>query len=325
MVGAGSIGRRHLGNLRKLGFSRVAACDPDPARLEYVASEFQAQCFPSFEQGLEAFRPEIVFVCTPPVLHVPQALLALRSGAHVFIEKPLSDRVDGIADLEEESSRRETIVQVGYNLRFNPGIQTLKRMLEEGIPGRILWARAEVGQYLPDWRPWQDYRQSYTARRELGGGIILDASHEIDYMLWLLGTPRELVCMAGKVGELDVNVEDCATILMRFDSGAQADIHMDFVQRSASRSCVLAGECATLEWYYARNEVSIIRPGRETEILKYDFEANQMYVAELHDFLSCIHERRNSSRSLSDSKLVLQVALAALDSSAQRRWVSLER
>ncbi len=243
----------------------------------------------------------------------------------MFIEKPVSDRLDGVAELESEAARRGANVQVGYNLRFNPGIQTLKRMVEEGVPGRILWARAEVGQYLPDWRPWQDYRQSYTARRELGGGIILDASHEIDYMLWLLGAPRELVCMAGKVDALDVNVEDCATILMRFASSAQADIHMDFVQRNASRSCVLAGECATLEWYYARNEVSIIRPGCETEVVKYDFEANQMYVAELQDFFSCIHEQRNSGRSLADSKLALQVALAALDSSAQRRWVTLEQ
>lgn len=243
----------------------------------------------------------------------------------MFIEKPLSDRVDGITELEEESARRGTIVEVGYNLRFNPGMQTLKHMIDEGVPGRILWARAEVAQYLPDWRPWQDYRQSYTARRELGGGIILDASHEIDYMLWLLGAPRELVCMAGKVGELDVNVEDCASILIRFVSGTQADIHMDFVQRSASRSCLLAGESATLEWYYARNEVSIIRPGKEIEIVKYDFEANQMYVAELHDFLSRISEGKSSSHSLADSKLALQVALAALDSSAQRRWVSLDQ
>jgi predicted dehydrogenase len=305
-----------------MGLTNLAACDPDPTRLEYVTSEFQTQCFSTFEEGLKSFQPEIVFVCTPPVLHVPQAMQALRAGAHVFIEKPVSDKLDGVVEIEEEAVRRGATVQVGYNLRFNPGIQLLKRLLEDGVPGRILWARAEVAQYLPEWRPWQDYRQSYTARRELGGGIILDASHEIDYMLWLLGAPRELTCMAGRVSGLDVNVEDCATILMRFASGAQADIHMDFVQRNASRSCVLAGERATLEWYYAQNEVSIIRPESETENISYDFEANQMYVAELDDFLSRIHGRESTNRSLAESKLALEVALAALQSASQRKWVS---
>jgi predicted dehydrogenase len=325
VAGAGSIGRRHLGNLRKLGLTQLAACDPDSSRLEYVTSEFQTQCFSSFDEGLKSFQPAIVLVCTPPVLHVPQAMQALQAGADVFIEKPISDKIDGVTEIEEEAVRRNAIVQVGYNLRFNPGIQLLKRLISEDIAGRILWARAEVAQYLPEWRPWQDYRQSYTARRELGGGIILDASHEIDYMLWLLGAPRELTCMAGQVSELDVNVEDCATILIRFASGAQADIHMDFVQRNASRSCVLAGERATLQWYYARNEVSIIRPESETEVIKYDFEANQMYVAELEDFLSRVHDRKSTNQSLTESKLALEVSLAALQSASQRKWVSFEK
>jgi predicted dehydrogenase len=214
------------------------------------------------------------------------------------------------------------VVQVGYNLRFNPGIKALKRLLDEGAAGQILWARAEVAQYLPDWRPWQDYRQSYTARRELGGGIILDASHEIDYMLWLLGRPCELTCMAGQVGGLEVNVEDCATILLRLASGAQVDIHMDFVQRTASRSCVLAGDRARLEWDYARNQLRILRAERPDETIEYEFESNQMYLAEVEDFFSRVHHREVANHSLREAELTLQVALAALKSAAERKGVS---
>jgi predicted dehydrogenase len=216
-------------------------------------------------------------------------------------------------------------VQVGYNLRFNPGIQTLKRLVEEGVAGRILWARAEVAQYLPDWRPWQDYRQSYTARRELGGGIILDASHEIDYMLWLLGPPSELTCMAGRVSGLETDVEDCATILLRLRSGAQADIHMDFAQRTPSRSCVVAGDRARLEWNHPQNQVKIIRPDCDAEIIRYDFEANQMYIAEVEEFFSCVHNRVIANGGLEEAELALQVALAALTSASERKWVSFEQ
>jgi len=288
-------------------------------------NELRIDAFQDFDEGLRSFKPDVVFVCTPPVLHVEQALCALKNSADVFIEKPLSNRLEGVDELKGAAGKFGRVVHVGYNLRFNPGIQTLKRLVEEGVAGRILYARAEVAQYLPEWRPWQDYRRSYTARRELGGGIILDASHEIDYVLWLLGPPSELTCMAGTVSGLEVNVEDCATILIRFRSGAQADVHMDFVQRTASRSFALAGERARLEWDHALSQVRIIRPECEPEVINYEVEINQMYVAEVEEFFSCVHNRGTANGSLAEAELTLEVALAALTSAAEKKWVSFER
>jgi predicted dehydrogenase len=325
VAGAGSIGRRHIGNLRQLGIRKLAATDPDATRLQPVVNDLAVEPFADLDEALRTFKPDVVFIFTPPVCHVEHALRALRCGADVFIEKPLSNRLDGVSALKTETAKLKRVAHVGYNLRFNPGIQKLKRFIEEGGAGRILWARAEVAQYLPDWRPWQDYRQSYTARRELGGGIILDASHEIDYMLWLLGPPRELTCMAGQVSGLDTNVEDCATILLRLRSGAQADIHMDFAQRTPSRSCVVAGDRARLEWNHAQNQVRIVRPDSDAEVIEYNFEANQMYIAEVEDFFSCVHNRITANHGVAEAELTLQVALAALASSSQRKWVSFEQ
>lgn len=325
VVGAGSIGRRHMANLRMLGTRRLAATDPDAGRLEPVVEELGVQGFAELHEAFRAFKPDVVFVCTPPAFHVEQALCGLRGGADVFIEKPLSHRLDGVGALKAEAAKLGRVVHVGYNLRFNPGVQMLKRFVDEGVAGRILWARAEVAQYLPDWRPSQDYRQSYTARRELGGGIILDASHEINYVLWLLGPPHELTCMAGQVSGLEVDVEDCATILIRCRSGAQADIHMDFAQRTSSRYCVLAGDRARLEWENAENQVRIIRPEGAPESIKYDFETNQMYIAEVEEFFSCVQSRTTANHSLAEAELTLEVALAALTSATDRKWVSFER
>src|SRR5690606_21417659 len=114
--------------------------------------------------------------------------------------------------------------------------------------GKPLWANIEVGQYLPDWRPWQNYRESYTARKELGGGIILDASHEIDYARWLFGEVDTLLCMADKVSDLELNVEDCATVLMRMKSGMQVDVHLDCIQRHYTRHCKIVGANGTMHW-----------------------------------------------------------------------------
>jgi predicted dehydrogenase len=321
--GAGSIGRRHLSNLRKLGLTKLAACDPHPERLEYVAAEFQVECFPTIEEGLANFQPDVVLVCTPPVHHVAQALQALRAGAHVFVEKPLSDRLDRVEELRNEAAKCGAVVQVGYNLRFHPAIQKLKELVDASAVGKILWAYVEAGNYLPDWRPWQDYRRSYTARRELGGGIILDNSHEIDYVTWLFGGPQEVVCMADRVSQLEVNVEDCATILLRFPGGMRADVHIDFVQRSYSRHCTLIGSEGKLQWDLLKNAVEIIRPGAQPETMKFDWEINQMYVAELAHFIECVQAGARPRFTLEEAILTLRVSLAARASAEERKWVFL--
>jgi predicted dehydrogenase len=323
VAGAGSIGRRHLGNLKTLGLSRLAACDPHPERLEYVAAQFQVEGFATLEEGLERLHPDVVLVCTPPVHHVSQAMLALRCGAHVFIEKPLSDSLDGVEELSREAANRSLTAQVGYNLRFHPPIQKLKQLVDEAAVGKILWAHVEAGSYLPDWRPWQDYRKSYTARRELGGGILLDGSHEIDYVTWLFGAPQEVACMAGRVSQLDVNVEDCATILLRFPDGTRADVHVDFIQRFYSRKCTLAGTDGELHWDFADNAVQIMRSGEEIEIVKYDCEVNGMYLAELDHFLECVESGARPRFGLEDAILTLRVALEARRSAEERTWVTL--
>ena len=312
VVGAGSIGSRHLRNLRALALTHLAACDPDPGRCKAAAQESGAQVFGDFQQALEDFKPDLVFICTPPVMHVAQARQAVQAGAHVFVEKPLSHSLEGVEQLMAQAEAGKRLVQVGYNLRFHPGVQRLKQLVDGAAVGNILWACAEVGQYLPDWRPQQDYRQSYTARRELGGGIILDASHELDCITWLLGLPAEVQCMAGRVSRLEVNVEDCATILLRFPSGARADVHMDFVQRGYNRSCKLAGEKGSIVWDYPANEVRIYRAdGNAWETERYPFEANEMYKAEAQHFLECVARGRAPQVDLRVAKRVLELALAA--------------
>jgi predicted dehydrogenase len=316
VLGAGSIGRRHLANLRALGVKRLAACDPDKQRLRHVASELGVDCFDDLQTALSDWRPVVVFICTPPVYHIEQALAAIRAGAHVFVEKPLSGRIaQDIDELEREANARNCLVQVGYNLRFHPGLQKIKELLDQGMIGEVLWAHAEAGQYLPDWRPWQDYRQSYTARSSLGGGILLDGSHELDYVLWLLGHPAEVLCMAGKVSSLEVDVEDCACVLLRMEHGAIVEIHLDFVQRGYSRHCKIAGEKGTLMWDFSAREVRCFDGGsKEWHSFPYSFEPNEMYLAEVRHFLDCIASGQRPHVGIREAVRVLHLVSAAKES-----------
>ena len=315
VIGSGSIGQRHIRNLHAIGIKYIGACDPDPNRLAPMVEEIGVQPFANFDRALELIEPDVVFVCTPPIFHIPQALKAIKHGAHVFIEKPLSHNIVGIDELVVEAEARQRKVQVGYNLRFHPGLQMVKELIDYDKIGCTLWARAEAGQYLPDWRPWQDYRQSYTARQDMGGGIILDGSHEIDYIIWLLGKPIEVACMAGKVSKLEVDVEDCASILLRFANGVQADIHIDFIQQGYSRSCKIVGENGTIIWDYAANEVSIYSANTKSwETKSYTFSNNDMYMLEIRHFIDSINNMIMPSVDLQQAELVLRVALAAKSS-----------
>jgi predicted dehydrogenase len=314
VVGAGSIGARHLRNLRDLRLRDLSVCDADSARVQAMSAELGTRGFAELSEALRVARPEAVLICTPPALHARQALEAVRAGADVFIEKPLSDGLEGLDELAREAEAAGRVAQVGYNWRFEAGLRRIKVLLEQGTIGRVRWAHAEFGQYLPDWRPRLDYRRSYTASRRLGGGILLDGSHELDTILWLLdaGAPTAIRCLAGKVSDLDLDVEDCATVLLRFADGAQADIHLDCVQRAYSRGCRLIGEQGTIRWDYPTRRIEVYTTATGAwDVSSYAQDLNELYVEELREFLACVATRRRPTVDLAQARRVLEIVCEA--------------
>ncbi len=318
IVGAGSIGRRHGCNLKSLGVVNLAFCDTNSAALERCRAEVQAQNFGQYSDALREFCPDVVLVCTPPVYHVDQALAALDVNAHVFIEKPLSHESSAIQPLIAKARRTDRKVQVGYNLRFHPGLQILKELIDSKKIGRVLWINAEAGQYLPDWRPWQDYRESYSGRQDLGGGIILDGSHELDYICWLLGRPTEVICRAEQLSNLKVDVEDSAWIYLTFPDRRCVELHLDFVQRSYTRTCKVVGDQGTALWDFTAKEVRFFNASTAAwETIPYIFEVNDMYVKELVHFFESIGGDTGPMVDLEQGRDVIKVVEAAKKSSQQ--------
>jgi predicted dehydrogenase len=316
VVGCGSIGSRHLRNLAALGCRDLIAIDPDPERRSRAAIETGAREAPSLAAALEE-GASVVFVTTPTAHHIPPALEAVRAGADLFIEKPLSSGLDGVAELLEEAERHGTTALVGCNLRFHPGLARVHRLAAGGAVGRIVSARIEFGSWLPDWRPTQDYRLGYAARRESGGGIVLDAIHELDYARWLLGEVQSVACFAGSLSSLELETEDVAAILLRFESGAIGEVHLDYVQRAYSRTCQLIGEEGTLRWDWSAGEVRRYRADTGAWLTVPDppgWEPNAMYVAELEHFLACLAGDETPALDLPGAARVLEIALAALAS-----------
>lgn len=314
VVGCGSIGERHISNLIGMLGHRIIAFDTSVERLNLIKERYNIETCDNLEycydSGIDA-----VIVCTPPSSHVQIAHQALDRNAHVFIEKPISDKLDDIEELIEKAKNKRKIIFVGYCFRFTEGLKLVRNLIDAGKIGKILSVKAEFGQYLPDWRPWQNYNQSYTAKKSLGGGIILDGSHEMDYLYWLLGDVKEVFCFADKISNLDVETEDTAEILLRFSSGTIGEIHLDFIQRVYSRNCKIIGENGTLIWDFGDKKVRLfLADTNEWITYTVDKDTNLMYMEEMKHFLQCIEGLTEPLIDAAQGKRVLEIALAAKES-----------
>jgi len=315
VVGCGSIGERHIRNLIDISSHNIIAFDTSKERLDVIKERYNVETFDNTERCFDC-SIDAVIVCTPPSSHIQVAEQAIAHGAHVFIEKPISDRLDDLDKLIENAANNKKIILVGYCFRFSEGLKMVKSLIDSGKLGKILSVKAEFGQYLPDWRPWQNYKQSYTAKKELGGGIILDGSHEIDYLYWLVGDVREVFCFADKISDLEVETEDTAEILLRFSNGAIGEIHLDFTQRAYSRNCKIIGEKGTLTWDFGQQKIRFYSvDSKEWKTYDVDSDTNLMYIEEMKHFLHCVDVLSIPLIDAIQGKRVLEIALAAKESS----------
>ena len=323
LVGLGSIGQRHLANLRQIDPALPitvwhqhtrSSVVPGVDRVVYDLAEVLAE------------QPDVALIAGPAVTHIETGLALAQAGVHLFIEKPLSHDLRRVEALIEECHERNLVLMVGYNLRFSEPLRLMQQAASEGRIGRIVGLRAEVGQYLPDWRIGTDYRQGVSAQRELGGGAILELSHELDYARWLMGEVRSVSAQADRVGDLEVDVEDLAEITLRFQSGAIGNVHVDMLQRSAIRTCRLIGTGGTLIWDGISNQVRLFEAETKAWIDLHPatpIDRNAMYVAELSHFFECVAHRTQPLISGEDGWRVLQIALAARQSAREQQVIEL--
>jgi predicted dehydrogenase len=333
-VGLGGIGQRHLRNLRAL---RGASVEVHAFRvrrerhvvgdnLQLVAGEdVEAKYDVVVHEDLDgalATKPDVVFVTNPSSLHVDVTRRALDAGAHVLVEKPLSHSLEGVGELVRRSAERRLVGYVAYQLRFHPGFLRCAEILKQGMLGRPLFAEAVVGEHLPSFHPYEDYRRMYASRRDLGGGVTLSQIHEIDFLIALLGRPERVFSVGGKLSNLEVDVDDVSSSLLEF-RGVEGRIlpvrlHQDFVQRPAERRFVLVGESGKLEWnLMGRSLRRWAADGELCESHDYtDFARNRLFEDELLHFLGCVEGGDEANVSLAGGAESLAVALSILESQA---------
>jgi len=325
VVGAGSIGRRHLRNLSALGVVSLAASDPDPERLRVVADELGARTFRDLDEALTSFAPELVFVCTPPTLHLEQALRAVDVGAHTFVEKPLVSEAAGVGRLMSAIEARGAVTMTGCNMRFHPGPSMVKRLIDGGELGDVLAATIHTGSYLPGWRPDRDHRATYSAAVSSGGGAVMDCIHEIDLALWYFGPIAEVAALLISGESIDIGAEGGAALVVRHAAAIVTSINLNFVQRDYRRQCQVIGTRGTVYWDFAEPAVRLFdaRSGAWQYFeLPRAWSVNDMYVEELAYFLRCAERGERTFCDAGQGWEAVRVALAAKASAARRTFVA---
>ena len=315
IAGLGSIGRRHLHNLLALGESDILLYRTHHSTLP----DEELAGFP-VETDLAvalAYRPVAVIVSNPTALHLQVAIPAAEAGCHLFLEKPISHTMEGVDRLQKAVRRGGGQVLTGFQFRFHPGLQTVRRLLNEGAIGRPLSVRAHWGEHLPGWHPWEDYRLGYSARADLGGGVVLTLCHSLDYLRWLLGEVAALWAFSDKLSDLELQVEDTAEIGLRFTSRALGSLHLDFNQRPPAHHLEIIGTKGIIRWDNGDGAVHAYRSASENwDIYQAPegFTRNDLFQAQLRHFLAVARGESTPLCTLEDGVRALQLALAVHES-----------
>ena len=330
IVGLGSIGRRHAENLRTLLGSDLSLSalrsrrqvtstksEPSPLVID-PKSQFDGEVFYDLDEALAA-RPEIVIVANPTSLHLAIASAAVKAGAAVFIEKPISNELCDLPEFNALVEERNATVGIGCQFRFHPALIDLKTRLDDGVLGQLICVDTEQGEYLPLYHPDEDYRESYAARSDLGGGVILTQIHEIDYLQWLFGVPQAVYAVGGRIGNLEIDVEDSADALFRYqrdDRTLAVHLHVDYLQRQPRRRCRVTGENGIIE-------VDLLAPslvwrdalGEPQAREDYPwFTRSWMFLEEMRHFLDAVDGRRPVEVDVVHATTTLRMAIAMHES-----------
>ena len=332
IAGLGAIGQRHARNLRTLrpdiellAYRQRRLRHVIPETLEAdsgrdVEAELGIRAYTDLDEAL-ATNPQAVFICTPSSQHLDVAMRAAEHGAHLFVEKPVSHSMEGVERLAGVVADRGLVALVGCQWRFHPGVVRLRAMLADGVLGPVHTAVIEYAEYLPDWHPYEDYRRSYAARAELGGGVVLSHIHDYDLAWWLFGAPVDVVATGGHESTLEVDVEDTVRATLRTPE-TRVIVSQTFASRDIRRRIVVSGERAsvTVDLAGGRLEVSApVAPG----LSFVNYQRNDMFTAEVAHFLACVERGAEPLIPLREGIAVLRVALAVKESLRDGQLVTL--
>jgi predicted dehydrogenase len=318
IAGLGSIGRRHLRNLVSLGEKDVILYRKNLSTLE----DKELDGFPvvyDIDDALKE-RPDAIIISNPTSMHLEVAIPAASAGCSIFMEKPISDSLNGLDQLKKALEFGGGKFFTGFQYRFHPTLIKAHQLLERGFIGNPVSVQSHWGEYLPDWHPWEDYKVSYAARPDLGGGVVLTLSHPFDYLSWLMGEPEFQWADVRTRGDLGISVDDVADVCLKFKNGAIGMVHLNYLQKPTSHHLEIVGSAGNMKWDNSDGILYVYKNSEnKIEIYKVPdgYERNHMYLEEMKHFIEIVNDRAKSRCTLDDGITALYIAMQVLEKGKQ--------
>lgn len=309
VAGTGSIGQRHIGNVRTLRPKARFAFLRREARRDALSDELQAQVVGSTDAALE-LRPTLAIVATPSDQHAALLRPLMQAGVPTYIEKPVVTSLADCESLQALALGPHPPTQVGCVLRFLPSLRQLRQWLHERRLGRVVRASFEVGQWLPDWRPAQDYRRSYSAHAVQGGGVVFDLVHEIDLACWFFGPCTLQGAWGGHRSSLSIRSEDVAHLALEGAARELVGVQLDYVSRVPVRRIHIVGDEASATWDLPRKSLELHAPGGGTRITE-GFDTAAAYVDAMRELVDAAAHGTPTSLPLADGLPATAIAIRA--------------
>ncbi len=328
-VGLGSIGQRHLRNFKEISDeydeiyafrktdSNLVIIDGSAQKVDSLEEFYGISCVSSLKKGLD-LKPDIVFITNPSSLHVDIAIHAAKNGCNLFIEKPLSDSLEHIEELESLLKEKKLNATVAYQTRFNPCFTIVKDIIDKRKFGNTKSAYFKWGTFLPNHHPYEDFRNSYAARKDLGGGVVLGLSHEIDMIRSFYGFPNDISILDCNQNQLDLDVEDTVSVEMDysfFDLSFKLNLFLTYAQKNEERFFEIEFEKAFLRCNLIKNEIKIThKDDSKPEIISFSkLSRNELFLDELKEFLSSVRKREKKIKPFTDGLDTLKLCLKIIN------------
>ena len=326
IIGCGSIGQRHIKNLKKMGINEIIGLRSRKGFYKALPKELYVTEVGSWKAVIEK-KPDIAIISNPSSLHIENALKVIPFVKGIFIEKPLSNSLDGIDELIKLLRKNNTVSFMGYNLMFHPMISSIFDFIDSNDIGKILNIQCQVGHWLPDWHPYENYKNAYSSKKNLGGGAALTLIHEIHLAMELGGKPLEVFGMKSKSSllEIDEDLDVISDVMIKHDSGCVSQIHLDFIQKPMHRSGLISFERGWISYDFNKKEaIAQMTEAKKPEIIWSDFnyDSNDMYIKQLKDFITCVEERRiKHPRDIREGVESLKVVVSLIKSYKEKKII----
>lgn len=321
--GIGSIGLRHLRLFRELGIKDFVLVTTKK-RDQIPENKNNIVTIGNLDKAIE-HCPDFAVIANPTAFHISNAQKLAKAGIPFLIEKPVSDKIEGLSDLKRIVHKKNIPVMVAFQLRQHPFFQKLRQVVESGVIGEPIGLQGHVGQYLPDWRPNDDYTKCYSAKREFGGGVILDLCHEIDIALELFGEVRKVSCISGKFSDLDIDTEDLAEISLIHTNKKISHLHLDYLERGYKWFTRIIGTQGSVIWNYGRKFIEITdTKGSATRWEDApEIDRDWLFRSQGKHWLGVLEKNIEPSVGLDQGISVCRIAIAAKQSAKEGRHIEL--